>query len=85
MVTLSGGVRLKDVLDRAGVARGGSGALQGSTPACCRKHRIHESLAVDHARDGEVMIAYEMNASRCATERIPAADWWCRVWYPRIG
>jgi len=60
---LWGGVRLKDVLDRAGV---GSGAVQvrfrgldtGILPAT---PNFMKSLALDHARDGEVMIAYEMN------------------------
>src|SRR6266404_6577730 len=57
------GVRLKDVLDHASVK---AGALQvrfrgldkgviGQTPD------FMKSLAVDHARDGEVMIAYAMN------------------------
>lgn len=60
---LWGGVRLKDVLDRAGVD---SAAVQvrfrgldsGTLPAT---PNFMKSLAVDHARDGEVMIAYEMN------------------------
>lgn len=60
---LWGGVRLKDVLDRAGVD---SGAVQvrfrgldsGTLPAT---PNFMKSLALDHARDGEVMIAYEMN------------------------
>jgi DMSO/TMAO reductase YedYZ molybdopterin-dependent catalytic subunit len=57
------GVRLKDVLDRAGVSVGAidvrfngrdSGVIS-QTPD------FMKSLAVDHARDGEVMIAYAMN------------------------
>jgi hypothetical protein len=57
------GVRLKDVLDRAGVKAGAAevrfngldtGLLPG-TPDFVK------SLGVDHARDGEVMIAYAMN------------------------
>jgi DMSO/TMAO reductase YedYZ molybdopterin-dependent catalytic subunit len=57
------GVRLRDVLDRAGVH---SGAVQvrfrgldtGILPAT---PNFMKSLELDHARDGEVMIAYEMN------------------------
>jgi DMSO/TMAO reductase YedYZ molybdopterin-dependent catalytic subunit len=57
------GVRLKDVLDRAGIE---SGAVQvrfrgldtGNLPAT---PNFMKSLELDHARDGEVMIAYEMN------------------------
>jgi DMSO/TMAO reductase YedYZ molybdopterin-dependent catalytic subunit len=57
------GVRLKDVLDRAGVDsaavqvrfRGLDTGILPATP------NFMKSLALDHARDGEVMIAYEMN------------------------
>jgi DMSO/TMAO reductase YedYZ molybdopterin-dependent catalytic subunit len=57
------GVRLKDVLERAGVKGGAlqvrfrgldKGVIQ-QTPD------FMKSLAIDHARDGEVMIAYAMN------------------------
>ncbi|MBX9731230.1 MAG: molybdopterin-dependent oxidoreductase [Sphingomonas sp.] len=56
------GVRLKDVLDRAGVKAGakairfaGLDRPPGDAPWFAK------SLAVDHARDGEVMIAFAMN------------------------
>jgi DMSO/TMAO reductase YedYZ molybdopterin-dependent catalytic subunit len=57
------GVRLKDVLDRAGV---GAGAVEVrfkglETAVMPQTPNFLKSLAVDHARDGEVMIAYEMN------------------------
>jgi DMSO/TMAO reductase YedYZ molybdopterin-dependent catalytic subunit len=57
------GVRLKDVLDRAGVMAGAlqvrlSGLDTGILP---QTPNFMKSLAVDHARDGEVMIAYAMN------------------------
>jgi DMSO/TMAO reductase YedYZ molybdopterin-dependent catalytic subunit len=57
------GVRLKDLLDRAGV---GAGAVQVrfkglETGVMPQTPNFLKSLAVDHARDGEVMIAYEMN------------------------
>lgn len=59
------GVRLKDVLDRAGVAadaarvrfRGLETGVLPQTP------NFMKSLALDHARDGEVMIAYHMNGT----------------------
>ena len=65
------GVRLKDVLDKAGVK---PGAVQ------MRFKRLEElvvadaphfmkSLDIDHARDGEVMIAYAMNG-----EQLPLVD-----------
>jgi DMSO/TMAO reductase YedYZ molybdopterin-dependent catalytic subunit len=57
------GVRLKDVLDRAGVKAGAvqvrfNGLDQAVLPDA---PKFMKSLAVDHARDGEVMIAYAMN------------------------
>ena len=57
------GVRLKDVLDRAGV---NAGALQVrfnglDKPILEQTPDFMKSLAIDHARDGEVMIAYAMN------------------------
>jgi len=57
------GVRLKDVLDRAGVSVGAidvrfNGLDSGVIP---QTPDFMKSLAVDHARDGEVMIAYAMN------------------------
>jgi DMSO/TMAO reductase YedYZ molybdopterin-dependent catalytic subunit len=57
------GVRLKHVLDRAGVA---AGAVQVrfrglDTGALPQTPNFMKSLTVDHVRDGEVMIAYEMN------------------------
>jgi DMSO/TMAO reductase YedYZ molybdopterin-dependent catalytic subunit len=59
------GVRLKDVLDRAGVAPGAvqlraSGLDQppGDAPAFAK------SLDIAHAMDGEVMIAFQMNGAQ---------------------
>ena len=57
------GVRLKDVLDRAGVKAGAVEVrLSGlDAPPVADAPRFIKSLAIDHARDGEVMIAYAMN------------------------
>src|SRR5579859_674539 len=57
------GVKLKDVLDRAGVKPGAlnvrfNGLDQPTSPD---GPDFMKSLAIDHARDGEVMIAYAMN------------------------
>ena len=57
------GVRLKDVLDRAGIKAGAqcvrfNGLDQPTAPD---GPDFMKSLSVDHARDGEVMIAYAMN------------------------
>lgn len=60
------GVRLKDVLDRAGVR---AGAVQVrfaglDEPVVSDAPHFQKSLALDHARDGEVMIAYAMNGAQ---------------------
>ncbi len=56
------GVRLRDVLDRAGIARGAievrASGLDRPPPGA---PPFAKSLALDHARDGEVMIAWGMN------------------------
>ena len=57
------GVRLKDVLDMAGVLPGAVGVgLHGlDQPPMPQTPRFQKSLTLDHASDGEVMIAYSMN------------------------
>lgn len=57
------GVRLRDVLDRAGIR---AGAVQVrfdglDTPVVADAPDFRKALDIDHARDGEVMIAYAMN------------------------
>ncbi|WP_321899947.1 molybdopterin-dependent oxidoreductase [Paraburkholderia heleia] len=57
------GVRLRDILDRAGVKAGAvqvrfNGADAGAIPAT---PDFVKTLGVDHARDGEVMVAFAMN------------------------
>lgn len=57
------GVRLKDILVRAGVK---GGALQVGLrgldiPPLSATPVFQKALMIDHARDGEVMVAYEMN------------------------
>lgn len=59
------GVPLKTVLDKAGVQAGAKqvvfGALDG--PVSDRTPDFAKALDVDHARDGDVMLAYAMNGS----------------------
>lgn len=59
------GVRLKDVLDLAGVRRGAVAVrLSGlDRPPVDGAPWFAKSLAVDHARDGDVMIAFAMNGA----------------------
>jgi len=86
------GVRLKDVLDRAGVA---SGALQvrfrgldsGVLP---QTPSFMKSLSIDHARDGEVMIAYEMNGKPLPLlngfpTRLVVPGWYATYWVKMLA
>lgn len=57
------GVRLRDILDKAGVKPGAVCVRFGGLdkPLTPNVDAFRKSLAVDHARDGEVMIAYAQN------------------------
>jgi sulfite dehydrogenase len=59
------GVRLRDVLERAGVGEGARQvAFDGlDGPVVPATPDFVKALDVDHARDGEVMIAYQMNGA----------------------
>jgi DMSO/TMAO reductase YedYZ molybdopterin-dependent catalytic subunit len=60
------GVRLKDVLDRAGVKPGALQVRFGGLdePVVSDAPKFMKSLTIDHARDGEVMIAFGMNGEQ---------------------
>jgi DMSO/TMAO reductase YedYZ molybdopterin-dependent catalytic subunit len=64
--TLWTGVRLKDVLDRAGVKTGAVQIRFGGLdePVVDGAPKFMKSLTVDHACDGEVMIAFGMNGEQ---------------------
>ncbi len=59
------GVRLKDVLDRAGVKPGAVAVrfAGADVPPVEGAPQFIKSLGLDHARDGEVMIAWAMNGA----------------------
>jgi DMSO/TMAO reductase YedYZ molybdopterin-dependent catalytic subunit len=57
------GVRLRDVLDRAGV-KAGAVAVRSSgldEPVVQAAPKFMKPLDIDHARDGEVIVAFQMN------------------------
>ena len=60
------GVRLKDVLDKAGIKAGAQGVRFAGLddPVVAEAPKFMKSLDIDHARDGEVMIAYAMNGEQ---------------------
>jgi DMSO/TMAO reductase YedYZ molybdopterin-dependent catalytic subunit len=60
------GVRLRDLLDRAGVRAGAIQVRFGGLdePVVSDAPKFLKSITIDHARDGEVMIAYGMNGEQ---------------------
>src|SRR5215831_6963798 len=86
------GVRLKDVLDRAGVK---AGAVQVrfngmDEPVVSDAPDFMKSLDIDHARDGEVMIAYEMNGEQLPLLngfplRLVVPGWYATYWVKMLN
>jgi len=86
------GVRLKDVLDRAGVK---PGAVQVrftglDKPPVADGPRFIKSLAADHARDGEVMIAFAMNGQQLPLLngfplRLVVPGWYATYWVKMLS
>jgi DMSO/TMAO reductase YedYZ molybdopterin-dependent catalytic subunit len=67
------GVRLRDVLDLAGVKAGAVQVRFGALdqPVVAGAPDFEKALDIDHARDGEVMIAFGMNGAAAAPQRLP--------------
>src|SRR5712672_254170 len=86
------GVRLKDVLDRAGVK---AGAVQVrfnglDEPVVSDAPDFMKSLDIDHARDGEVMIAYGMNGAQLPLVngfplRLVVPGWYATYWVKMLN
>ncbi len=86
------GVRLKDVLDRAGVKAGAvsvrfNGLDQQVVPEA---PDFMKSLSIDHARDGEVMIAYAMNGEQLPLLngfplRLIVPGWYSTYWVKMLN
>jgi len=86
------GVRLKDVLDRAGVK---AGAVQVrfnglDNPVVPDGPDFIKSLSVDHARDGEVMLAYGMNGEQLPLLngfplRLVVPGWYATYWIKMLN
>jgi len=86
------GVRLKDVLDRAGVKAGAqqvrfNGLDQPTSPD---GPDFMKSLSIDHARDGEVMIAYAMNGKPLPLLngfplRLVVPGWYATYWIKMLS
>src|SRR6202041_2797776 len=86
------GVRLKDVLDKAGVK---PGAVQVrfrgmDEPVVAEAPRFMKSLDIEHARDGEVMIAYAMNGEQLPLLngfplRLVVPGWYATYWVKMLN
>jgi DMSO/TMAO reductase YedYZ molybdopterin-dependent catalytic subunit len=86
------GVRLKDVLDKAGVK---PGALQVrfkglEEPVVADAPHFMKSLDIEHARDGEVMIAYAMNGEQLPLVngfplRLVVPGWYATYWVKMVN
>ena len=86
------GVRLKDVLDRAGVK---PGAVQVrfkglDEPVVADAPHFMKSLDIEHARDGEVMIAYAMNGEQLPLVngfplRLVVPGWYATYWVKMLA
>ena len=86
------GVRLKDVLDKAGVK---PGAVQVrfkglEEPVVDGAPHFMKSLDIDHARDGEVMIAYAMNGEQLPLVngfplRLVVPGWYATHWVKMLN
>jgi DMSO/TMAO reductase YedYZ molybdopterin-dependent catalytic subunit len=81
------GIRLRDVLDRAGVKAGAVAVrFKGlDKPVMEGAPHFMKSLDIDHARDGEVMLAYQMNGEQLPLlngfpMRLIVPGWYATYW-----
>src|SRR4029077_20018771 len=86
------GVRLRDVLDRGGVKSGAVAArFKGLDEALIETApTFMKSLDIDHARDGEVMLAYQMNGEQLPLLngfplRLIVPGWYSTYWVKMLN
>src|ERR1700736_694367 len=86
------GVRLKDVLDRAGVKAGAQRVRFAGQddPVVDGAPKFMKSIDIDHARDGEVMIAYAMNGAQLPLVngfplRLVVPGWYSTYWVKMLN
>src|SRR6202043_4190450 len=86
------GVRLRDVLDRAGV-KAGAVAVRSSgldDPVVPAAPKFMKPLDIDHARDGEVMVALQMNGEQLPLlngfpVRLIVPGWYADYWVKMLS
>ncbi|PNG24941.1 molybdopterin-dependent oxidoreductase [Methylocella silvestris] len=86
------GVRLKDVLDKAGVKDGAQCVRFGGLdePMVEGAPKFTKSIAIDHARDGEVMLAFGMNGEQLPLLngfpiRLIVPGWYSTYWVKMLN
>ncbi len=86
------GVRLRDVLDRAGVKPGAQGVRFAGLddPVVEDAPKFLKSIGVDHARDGEVMLAFAMNGEQLPLVngfplRLVVPGWYSTYWVKMLS
>ncbi len=86
------GVRLRDVLDRAGVKAGAVAVRFNGLdePVVAGAPDFLKSLDIDHARDGEVMLAYQMNGEQLPLLngfplRLIVPGWYSTYWVKMLN
>jgi DMSO/TMAO reductase YedYZ molybdopterin-dependent catalytic subunit len=86
------GVRLRDVLDRAGVKPGAVAVRFNGLdqPPVDGAPDFMKSLSLDHARDGEVMLAYQMNNEQLPLLngfplRVIVPGWYSTYWVKMLS
>jgi DMSO/TMAO reductase YedYZ molybdopterin-dependent catalytic subunit len=86
------GVRLRDVLDRAGV-KAGAVAVRSSgldDPVVPAAPKFMKPLDIDHARDDEVMVAFQMNGEQLPLlngfpVRLIVPGWYADYWVKMLS
>jgi sulfite dehydrogenase len=86
------GVRLRDLLDRAGVKAAAVDVSFGGLdrPPLAATPIFAKALSVDHARDGEVMVAYAMNGTELPMLngfplRLVVPGWYATYWVKALN
>lgn len=86
------GVRLRDVLDQAGVKAGAQRVRFAGMddPVVAGAPKFMKSLGIEHARDGEVMLAYTMNGEQLpllhgAPLRLVVPGWYSTYWVKMVN
>jgi DMSO/TMAO reductase YedYZ molybdopterin-dependent catalytic subunit len=86
------GVRLRDVLDRAGIKAGALAVRFNGLdePVVDDAPDFMKSLDIDHARDGEVMLAYQMNGEQLPLLngfplRLVVPGWYSTYWIKMLS